>query len=169
MKKSIYEVFTDGACSGNPGPGGWACVIRDFGSGEETELVGGWAETTNNQMELQALIAALTWLPPRSHARVTTDSVYVAKGCQEWIKTWKANGWRRKEGKGWKPVKNLALWQQLDELLSAHEVTFSLVRGHSGHKENERCDFLATRQAAQYRPVESTPKRRSRPPKTNSP
>ncbi len=139
----FVQLFTDGACSGNPGPGGWGFILRHPASGREKEASGGMADTTNNQMELQAVIEGLQALTMRSQVEVVTDSTYVAKGSREWMPNWKANGWRRREGKRFKPVKNVELWQQLDELLSEHQVKFTIVKGHSGHPENERCDVLA--------------------------
>ena len=106
--------------------------------------------TTNNQMELQAVISGLAALKTRTDVEVITDSTYVAKGCAEWITGWKRNGWKRKEGTSWKPVKNVELWQQLDELLNQHQVRFTLVRGHTGHPENERCDELAVAAAMKF-------------------
>ena len=140
---SRVELFTDGACRGNPGPGGWAFVLRHPASGSEKELSGGEAATTNNRMELQAVIEGLRALTRASEVEVVTDSVYVAKGASEWMVGWKANGWRRREGRSFKPVKNVELWQDLDELLARHDVRFRVVKGHSGHPENERCDELA--------------------------
>ncbi len=137
-------VFTDGACSGNPGPGGWACILRHVKSGKEKEFYGAKADTTNNQMELQAVIEGLKRLnksPLRVH--VMTDSTYVKQGITSWIYKWKKNGWKRKVKNGFEPVKNQELWQELDELVEKHQVTFEHVRGHSGHPENERCDELA--------------------------
>ena len=139
----FVQLFSDGACRGNPGPGGWAYILRHPATGTEKEGSGGQAETTNNQMELMAVIAGLAALKHRSEVEVITDSNYVAKGCSEWLAGWKKNGWRRREGKTWKPVKNVELWQRLDELLAAHQVRFTWIRGHSGHPENERCDELA--------------------------
>ena len=147
----FVQLFTDGACSGNPGPGGWAYILRHPGSGNEKEASGGAAETTNNQMEMQAVIEGLSALTKQSRVEIITDSTYVAKGSQEWMPNWKKNGWRRREGKSWKPVKNVELWQQLDELLSQHEIRFQLVKGHSGHPENERCDELAVEAAAAFK------------------
>ena len=147
----FVQLFTDGACSGNPGPGGWAFILRHPGTGTERESSGGAADTTNNQMEMQAVIQGLTALTMPSRVEVITDSTYVAKGCQEWMPNWKKNGWRRREGKSWKPVKNVELWQEMDQQLSRHEVRFQLVKGHSGHPENERCDELAVAAAAEYR------------------
>jgi ribonuclease HI len=137
------QLFADGACSGNPGPGGWAFVLRHPASGKELELSGGERETTNNRMELTAVIRGLEALKRRSAVEVVTDSQYVGKGFSEWLPKWKANGWRRREGAQWKPIKNEDLWRQLDELLSRHIVRFTHVRGHAGHPENERCDTLA--------------------------
>jgi ribonuclease HI len=147
---AAVQLFTDGACRGNPGPGGWAYILRHPASGTEKEASGGMALTTNNQMELQALIEGLLALKKRSRVEVVTDSTYVAKGCREWLPGWKANGWRRREGRNWKPVKNVELWQQLDELLARHDVRFTIIRGHAGHLENERCDELAVAAALQF-------------------
>ena len=137
------QLFTDGACRGNPGPGGWGYILRHPGTGTEKEASGGATLTTNNQMELQGLISGLEALTRPSRVEVITDSTYVAKGSREWLPNWKANGWRRREGKSFKPVKNEELWRQLDELLQKHDVRFTSIRGHSGHPENERCDQLA--------------------------
>lgn len=137
------QLFTDGACRGNPGPGGWAYILKHAASGAEKEASGGLPMTTNNQMELQAVIEGLRALSRPAEVEVVTDSTYVAKGCSEWLPNWKRNGWRRREDKSWKPVKNVEHWQQLDELLSTHRVRFTVVRGHAGHPENERCDVLA--------------------------
>jgi ribonuclease HI len=139
----FVQLFSDGACRGNPGPGGWAYILRHPATGTEKEGSGGQALTTNNQMELMAVIAGLEALKNRSSVEVITDSNYVAKGCSEWLAGWKKNGWRRREGKAFKPVKNQELWQRLDELLAAHQVRFTWIRGHAGHAENERCDELA--------------------------
>lgn len=139
----FVQLFTDGACRGNPGPGGWAYILRHPKTGAEKEAAGGLAMTTNNQMEMQAVISGLRALQRPSSVEVITDSSYVAKGSIEWLPGWKRNGWRRREGKQWKPVKNAELWQELDELLSGHQVRFTWIRGHAGHAENERCDELA--------------------------
>lgn len=144
-------LFTDGACSGNPGPGGWACILRDDAGGFETELSGGDPETTNNRMELQAVIEGLQFLNAPQQVRVITDSTYVAKGSQEWLPNWKANGWKRKEGGRLKPVKNEDFWRTLDELLQQHDVAFERVKGHSGHPENERADQLAVQASLQFK------------------
>lgn len=145
----FVQLFTDGACRGNPGPGGWGCILRHPVSGAEKELSGGEALTTNNQMELQAVISGLEALKSPSQVEVVTDSKYVAQGCSEWLAGWKRNGWRRKEGTSWKPVKNVEFWQKLDLLLQRHQVRFTHVRGHAGHPENERCDELAVAAAQQ--------------------
>ncbi len=140
---SQVQLFTDGACRGNPGPGGWAYVLKHPATGTEKEVAGSDPATTNNRMELQAVIEGLKALTRSAEVEVVTDSVYVAKGAAEWMRGWKANGWRRREGRAFKPVKNVELWQELDALLSLHEVRFTVVKGHSGHPENERCDELA--------------------------
>jgi ribonuclease HI len=144
-KSSGHEIqlFADGACSGNPGPGGWAFILRHITSGKEKEGSGGERETTNNRMELTAVIRGLECLKRPSSIELVTDSVYVGKGISEWMPKWKANGWRRREGGRLAEVKNEDLWRQLDALLARHRVQFTHVRGHSGHVENERCDTLA--------------------------
>ncbi len=134
------ELYTDGACRGNPGPGGWGVVLR-LGR-HEKELFGGEAETTNNRMELLAVIRGLEALKRRCTVDVTTDSSYVRNGITQWIHTWKRNGWRTAARK---PVKNEDLWRMLDELASRHDVSWHWVRGHAGHPENERADALANR------------------------
>lgn len=146
----FVRIFTDGACRGNPGPGGWGCILRHPATGTEKELSGGVALTTNNQMELQAVISGLSALKSASSVEIVTDSTYVAKGSAEWLPGWKKNGWRRKEGSSWKPVKNVELWQELDALLTKHKVRFQLVKGHAGHPENERCDVLAVEAAMKF-------------------
>lgn len=147
----FVQLFSDGACSGNPGPGGWGCILRHPASGTEKEFSGGAAQTTNNQMEMLAVIEGLRQLSKPSRVEVVTDSSYVAKGSAEWLPNWKKNGWRRKDGKKWVPVKNVELWQQLDAELQRHTVKFTLVKGHSGHPENERCDEMAVAEAAKFR------------------
>lgn len=146
----FVQLFTDGACRGNPGPGGWAYILRHPATHTEKEVSGGLAQTTNNQMELAAVIHGLEALKSRSSVEVITDSQYVAKGCFEWMPNWKKNNWRRREGKSWKPVKNEDLWRALDELLSRHDVRFTVIRGHAGHAENERCDELAVEAAMKF-------------------
>ncbi len=137
------EIFTDGACLGNPGPGGWAALLRY--RGREKELTGAEPETTNNRMEMMAAIAALEALTRPSHVQLTTDSSYVKDGITKWIASWKARGWRTAAKK---PVKNQDLWERLDAARQAHEIDWVWVRGHAGHEENERVDDLA-REAAQ--------------------
>jgi ribonuclease HI len=143
-------LFTDGACSGNPGPGGWAFVLRHPGSGKEIEKAGGQRETTNNRMELTAVVRGLEALNRPTTVELVTDSVYVGRGLSEWLAKWKANGWRRGTKKKSAPVKNEDLWRELDQLLAKHRVTFTHVRGHSGHPENERCDTLAVAAYQKY-------------------
>lgn len=147
----FVQLYTDGACSGNPGPGGWGFILRHPASGKEREGSGGLADTTNNQMELMAVIEGLRALKARTQVEIITDSKYVAQGSLEWMPGWKKNGWRRKEGKQFKPVKNVELWQLMDELLQKHEVRFTVVKGHSGHPENERCDELAVAESQKFR------------------
>ena len=147
---SRVELFTDGACSGNPGPGGWAFILRHGSSGKEMEQSGGERLTTNNQMELTAVIRGLEALKRPCEVALFTDSVYVGKGLSEWMPNWKRNGWRRKEKGRWKPVKNEELWRRLDELLQIHRVKFTHVAGHSGHPENDRCDELAVAAYQQF-------------------
>ncbi len=144
------HLFTDGGCSGNPGPGGWGYVLRHLASGKEKEDSGADENTTNNRMELIAVIQGLEALKRPCDVELFTDSVYVGKGMSEWMPKWKANGWRRREGKEWKPVKNLELWQRLDELITRHRVKYTRVAGHSGHPENERCDQLAVAAYQKY-------------------
>ena len=143
-------LFTDGGCSGNPGPGGWAFILQHPVSGKEVERHGAERETTNNRMEMMAVIQGLETLKRPTHVELISDSTYVGKGLSEWMPKWKANGWRRREGKQFKPVKNEDLWRQLDALLATHQVTFTHVRGHAGHPENERCDTLAVAAYQKY-------------------
>lgn len=146
MTETELEIFTDGACSGNPGPGGWGAILR---CGDvEKELFGGEAGTTNNRMELTAVIRALEALRRPVAARIHTDSQYVQKGISEWIHGWKRRGWKTADNK---PVKNAELWRELDRLASLHKIEWIWVRGHSGHPENERCDALARRGVEQVR------------------
>lgn len=133
-------IYTDGACKGNPGPGGWGAWLR-WGD-HERELFGGEAQTTNNRMELMAVIEALSALKRRCRVTVHTDSEYVHKGITEWIRGWKARGWKTADRK---PVKNVDLWQRLDAAVQSHEVHWRWVRGHSGDEGNERADQLANR------------------------
>lgn len=134
------RLYTDGACKGNPGPGGWGALLQY--RGVEKELWGGEPHTTNNRMELTAVIEGLKALKKPSRVRIVTDSQYVKNGMQQWIHNWKRNGWRTA---GRKPVKNAELWQELDRLVNLHQVEWEWVRGHSGHPENERADQLANR------------------------
>lgn len=139
MSESVHA-FTDGACKGNPGPGGWGVLLR-WGETEK-ELCGGERDTTNNRMELMAVIAALESLKRPTGIEVTTDSQYVKRGVTEWMSRWKRNGWLTAERK---PVKNRDLWERLDGALAPHQVTWWWVKGHAGHPENERADQLANR------------------------
>ena len=140
MTEATVEVYADGACRGNPGPGGWGVLLR--AGGRERELHGGEPATTNNRMELTAVIRALESLEGRRRVRLYTDSQYVQKGITEWIHDWKRRGWRTA---GRKAVKNVDLWMRLDELARGHEVEWHWVRGHAGHPENERADALANK------------------------
>lgn len=135
-------LFTDGACSGNPGPGGWAYILRHLPTGKEASASGGEHETTNNRMELAAVIEGLAALKRATRVRVVTDSQYVAKGMTEWIDGWVRNNWRRGP-KGKQAVKNAELWQRLLALCEKHTVSFEYVAGHAGHPENEACDRMA--------------------------
>lgn len=149
------EVFawTDGACSGNPGPGGWGVLLRASNGVDvlkERELSGGEAATTNNRMELMAAIMALEALTRPSHVTITTDSAYVKNGVTSWIHGWKKNGWRTADRK---PVKNVDLWQQLDAAQARHQVTWQWIKGHAGHAENERADELARAGMAPFKPT----------------
>jgi ribonuclease HI len=134
----IVQLYTDGACSGNPGPGGWGCILRFKGT--EKELCGGEPDTTNNRMEMKAVMAGLAALKRPCTVAVYTDSQYVQKGISEWIWGWKKRGWKTADNK---PVKNADLWQELDALVKNHKVTWHWVKGHAGHPENERADELA--------------------------
>lgn len=140
----VVDIFTDGACSGNPGPGGWGVILR--WDGHEKELHGGEHATTNNRMELMAAIVALESLKRTVTVRLHTDSQYVKKGITEWIHDWKRRGWRTADKK---PVKNMDLWQRLDAAQAQHHVAWVWVRGHAGHAENERADELARRGIAE--------------------
>ncbi len=152
MGEDRVEIFTDGACSGNPGPGGWGAVLRY--KGVEKELSGGDPQTTNNRMELMAAIAALEALTRPSKVELTTDSTYLRDGITRWIHDWKARGWKTAAKK---PVKNQDLWQRLEASLAHHQVTWHWVRGHTGHAENERADGLA-RQAIADLQAKSRPR-----------
>lgn len=137
-KTKIVEIFTDGACSGNPGPGGWGAILR---YGEKVkEISGAEKDTTNNRMELMAAIAALESLTRPCSVALTTDSQYVKNGITSWIFSWKKKGWKKSDNK---PVVNVDLWQRLDAATQKHKVSWHWVKGHAGHTENERCDELA--------------------------
>ncbi|WP_136660362.1 ribonuclease HI [Nitratireductor sp. XY-223] len=140
------EIYTDGACSGNPGPGGWGAILR-YGKIEK-ELSGGAADTTNNRMELTAAIEALRALKERCRVDLYTDSSYVKDGIGGWIEGWKRNGWKTASKK---PVKNADLWQALEEARNRHEVTWHWIKGHAGHPENERADELARKAMAPFK------------------
>ncbi len=140
------EIFTDGACSGNPGPGGWGAILR-FG-GHEKELHGGERQTTNNRMEMTAAIAALEALRRPVRAVIATDSQYLMQGITQWLRGWKARGWLTADRK---PVKNVDLWQRLEAAMAPHRVEWRWVRGHAGHAENERADELARQGIAEVR------------------
>jgi len=145
--ETIVDIFTDGACSGNPGPGGWGALM--VFKGRERELVGGEAATTNNRMELMAAIQALEALKRPVRVRLHTDSNYLREGITRWIHAWKRKGWKTADRK---PVKNVDLWQRLDAARGRHEVEWHWVRGHSGHDGNERADALARQGMAPYLP-----------------
>ena len=137
---NLIEIFTDGACRGNPGKGGWGAIIRS--DGKEEAIYGGQNETTNNIMELTAAIKALEYLPENSSVVLTTDSKYVMQGITEWIENWKSRGWKTANKK---PVLNQGLWQRLDTLTNLHTIKWQWVKGHSGHRENEMADQLANK------------------------
>ncbi len=137
------DIYTDGACLGNPGPGGWGALMRGPVGEDglmESEVSGGESDTTNNRMELMAAIVALETVPETSTVRLHTDSKYVKDGITQWITNWKRNGWRTANRK---PVKNIDLWQRLDAVVARHDVSWHWIKGHSGHPENERADALA--------------------------
>ena len=146
MPTGCVDIYTDGACKGNPGVGGWGALLR-WGEVEK-EIFGGEPATTNNRMELQAVIEALALLKGRVEVRVHTDSQYVQKGITEWLPSWKRRSWRTADNK---PVKNVDLWQRLDALAALHQVQWLWVRGHAGHDGNERADALANRGVAEAR------------------
>jgi ribonuclease HI len=137
-ERQAVDIFTDGACRGNPGPGGWAAILRHRDT--EKELTGGEVQTTNNRMEMTAAIVALEALKRPCGVRLYTDSRYVLDGITQWLPGWKARGWRTADKK---PVKNIDLWQRLDAAAAPHQVEWIWVRGHAGHPENERADALA--------------------------
>ena len=140
MTNEIVEIFTDGACKGNPGVGGWGALLRT--KGKEREMYGGEAHTTNNRMELMGAIAALEVLSRPCHIRLHTDSKYVQQGISEWVHAWKQRGWKTSSKQ---PVKNEDLWRRLDEAVGRHKIEWIWLKGHAGHSENERADQLANR------------------------
>ena len=146
MTNNIVEIYTDGACSGNPGPGGWGAILHY--NGHEKELFGGEAETTNNRMELKAAIEALTALTRPCTIKLYTDSSYVRDGITKWIDGWKAKGWKNASKK---PVKNTDLWQELDAARSKHSIEWIWVKGHAGNEGNERADGLANKGMDDYK------------------
>jgi ribonuclease HI len=139
----LVRLYTDGACSGNPGPGGWAYILQHPASGQTLDASGAEPATTNNRMELLSVIEGLSSLKLPCRVELSTDSQYVARGIAEWLPKWKAQGWQRREGGRLKPVMNVDLWQRIDELLVRHQVHVSHVLGHNGHPENEACDRMA--------------------------
>ena len=149
---ATVQIFTDGACSGNPGPGGWGAVLR--AGNVEKELSGGEPATTNNRMELMAAISALEALKRPCRVEIHTDSNYVKDGITRWILNWRRNGWRTADRK---PVKNSDLWQRLDKLMGSHEIDWRWVRGHAGHIENERADQLARDAMEPYKKARRSP------------
>lgn len=148
---AVVEIFTDGACSGNPGAGGWGAILR-YGT-TERELAGGENMTTNNRMELTAVIESLKALKRPCEIVLCTDSRYVMDGVLQWLPNWKQNNWRTTNKKS--AVKNLELWQELDSLLSKHQIKWVWVKGHNGHPENERCDKLAREEAKKHLLIKS--------------
>ena len=147
MPNPAVELYTDGACSGNPGPGGWAYILKFAATGKACEQSGGEQATTNNRMELMSVIQGLGALDGPSRVDLYSDSQYVCKGLSEWMDQWKAKGWRRGRNE---PVKNVDLWHQLDDLRDVHEISCHWIRGHNEHPENERCDELAVAAAARF-------------------
>ncbi len=148
MKK--VELYTDGACSGNPGPGGWAFILRCTKTQKELERSDGEPESTNNRMELTAVIMGLQALKEPCEVTLFADSTYVLQGMKSWMAGWKKRGWKRKDGSKLVPVKNVELWKQLDEAMQTHTIHFEHVKGHDGHVENERCDVLAVAAYQRY-------------------
>ena len=143
-------LYTDGACSGNPGPGGWGFIMEHPESGKRLARSGGEAQTTNNRMELMAVIEGLSALKQPCRVEVVSDSAYVLNGLSSWMKSWKANGWRRREGKTWKEVKNVDLWKRLDGLMEVHSLQFTKIKGHAGHPQNEECDRMAVEESRRF-------------------
>lgn len=153
MNDQEFEVhlFTDGACSGNPGPGGWAFILRHLPTGKEIEHAGGCQESTNNRMELQAVVEGLEMLKRPCRVELFTDSTYVGKGISEWMPKWKSNNWQRREKGQSVPLKNEDLWRLLDVQVSRHQIKYTRVAGHSGHPENDRCDEMAVEACHRFR------------------
>lgn len=149
-QKPEVILYTDGACSGNPGPGGWGFILRHPKTGKELVKSGGLEMTTNNQMELIAVIEGLSILKRPTYVEIVSDSAYVLNGLSSWMQNWKKNNWRRKTKSGWEPVKNVELWQKLDHLMTIHELKFTKIKGHSGHPENEQCDSLAVQESKKF-------------------
>jgi ribonuclease HI len=141
--RESVRLFTDGACSGNPGPGGWAFILEHPATGKSIESSGAESRTTNNRMELMGVIQGLSILKEPCHVELVTDSQYVGKGISQWLPNWKRQGWQRREGKQLKPVLNVDLWQKIDALLLIHKLKVTHVLGHQGHPENEACDRMA--------------------------
>lgn len=133
-------LFTDGACSGNPGPGGWGFILRHVPTGKEKISSGAEPDTTNNRMEMSAVIEGLKCLTRPVYVELVSDSSYVGNGLSKWLPGWKRAGWKLKDGK---PIKNLDLWQEMDQLMQIHRIKYTYVKGHAGHPENEKCDQLA--------------------------
>ncbi len=147
-EKFDVVVYTDGACSGNPGPGGWGAILKHPSTGKARRISGGEKNTTNNRMELRAVIAGLTAIKQASKIKVVSDSQYVTKGMTEWIDNWVARNWRTA---GKKPVKNADLWRELLEVAEKHQISWEWIAGHAGHPENEQCDQMAVAQAEAFR------------------
>ncbi|TWU40982.1 ribonuclease HI [Novipirellula artificiosorum] len=148
MKK--VDLYTDGACSGNPGPGGWAFILRCSKTEKELERSDGDPDTTNNKMELTAVIRGLEALREPCEVTLHADSTYVGQGITSWMAGWKRRGWKRKDGSKLVPIKNEELWRSLDQLMQTHSILFNHVKGHDGHLENERCDQLAVQAYQKY-------------------
>ena len=146
------SLYTDGACSGNPGPGGWAFILRCEKTEKELERSDGQPEATNNQMELMAVIRGLQALSEPCEVTLYADSTYVLQGMKSWMAGWKSRGWKRKDGSKLVPVKNVELWKELDKAMQIHTINFEHVKGHAGHVENERCDELAVAAYQRYLP-----------------
>jgi ribonuclease HI len=146
MKPQV-NLYTDGACKGNPGPGGWGYILRHPATGKQRECSGGERETTNNRMELMAVIQGLSALTKPTHVLLFSDSKYVLDGLKTWIISWKKNGWKTSSKA---PVKNIDLWQALDALRQKHDIEFHWIKGHAGHPENERCDELSVLEAQKF-------------------